>query len=137
MVWPNKFIFKGVDEGEYADAGTTENLRQLRGRVQGTAEKGLGAAGERGVAPTKPSRVASVIRPESSGERAADSRRSSSQGDGEVGWYREREPLGPAHVLARQDGRGDHRDRHRGGAIHPGAGPGGAFQQRGLLPLGP
>src|SRR5207253_80317 len=95
LPWPNKFRFKGVDEGEYADAGTTENLRQLRGRVQGTAEKGLGAAGERGVAPTKPSRVASVIRPESSGERAADSRRSSSQGDGEVGWYREREPLVP------------------------------------------
>ncbi len=52
MVWPNKFIsVKGVDEGEYADAGTTENLRQLRGRVQGTAEKGLGAAGPNGASP--------------------------------------------------------------------------------------
>jgi len=95
MVWPNKFIFKGVDEGEYADAGTTENLRQLRGRVQGTAEKGLGAAGPKSDRSSRLSRVASVIRPESSGERAADSRRSSSQGDGEVGWYREREPLVP------------------------------------------
>src|SRR5437879_2434369 len=95
MVWPNKFIFQGVDEGEYADAGTTENLRQLRGRVQGTAEKGLGAAGPKSDRSSRLSRVASVIRPESSGERAADSRRSSSQGDGEVGWYREREPLVP------------------------------------------
>ncbi len=67
MVWPNKFIsVKGVDEGEYADAGTTENLPglgvpraindrvgrgELRGRVQGTAEKGLGAAGPNGASP--------------------------------------------------------------------------------------
>jgi hypothetical protein len=43
-----KFIRKGVDEGEYADAGITESLRQLRRRVQGTAEKGLGAAGRKG-----------------------------------------------------------------------------------------
>jgi hypothetical protein len=43
----NKFISKGVDEGEYADAGTPENLRQLRRRVQSTAEKGLGAAGRK------------------------------------------------------------------------------------------
>jgi len=47
IVPANKFIRKGVDEGEYADAGTTENLWQLRRRVQGTAEKGLGAAGRR------------------------------------------------------------------------------------------
>jgi hypothetical protein len=45
MVDAYKFIRKGVDEGEYADAGITESLRQLRRRVQGTAEKGLGAAG--------------------------------------------------------------------------------------------
>jgi hypothetical protein len=47
-----KFIRKGVDEGEYADAGITENLPQLRRRVQGSAEKGLGAAGR---TPTLPS----------------------------------------------------------------------------------
>jgi hypothetical protein len=47
-----KFIRKGVDEGEYADAGITESLRQLRRRIQGTAEKGLGAAGR---TPTLPS----------------------------------------------------------------------------------
>jgi len=49
-----KFIGKGVDEGEYADAGITESLRQLRRRFQGTAEKGLGAAGRTGT-PTQPS----------------------------------------------------------------------------------
>jgi len=48
MVDTYKFIRKGVDEGEYADAGITESLRQLRRRVQGTAEKGLGAAGRKG-----------------------------------------------------------------------------------------
>jgi hypothetical protein len=45
ILTPNKFISKGVDEGEYADAGTPENLRELRRRVQSTAEEGLGAAG--------------------------------------------------------------------------------------------
>jgi len=51
IVPANKFIRKGVDEGEYAAAGTTENLRKLRRRVQGTAEKGLGAAGRTGHGP--------------------------------------------------------------------------------------
>jgi len=54
IVPANKFIRKGVDEGEYAAAGTTENLRKLRRRVQGTAEKGLGAAGR---TPTLPARA--------------------------------------------------------------------------------
>src|SRR5207302_518420 len=73
-----KFIRKGVDEGEYADAGITESLRQLRRRVQGTAEKGLGAAGrtptltlprkrEREQKGSRPSRSAPVIGLESSG----------------------------------------------------------------------
>src|SRR5256886_9523408 len=69
IVPANKFIRKGVDEGEYADAGITESLRQLRRRVQGTAEKGLGAAGRtprlRG---SRPSRMAPVIGLESSGD---------------------------------------------------------------------
>jgi hypothetical protein len=51
IVPANKYIRKGVDEGEYADAGTTENLWQLRRRVQGSAEKGLGAAGRTGSDP--------------------------------------------------------------------------------------
>src|SRR5256884_5023607 len=67
IVPANKFIRKGVDEGEYADAGITESLRQLRRRVQGTAEKGLGAAGRTGVIPSRPSRMAPVIGLESSG----------------------------------------------------------------------
>src|SRR6266567_1559625 len=78
IVPANKFIRKGVDEGEYADAGITESLRQLRRRVQGTAEKGLGAAGrtptatlarkrEREKEGSRPSRMASVIGLESSG----------------------------------------------------------------------
>jgi hypothetical protein len=53
IVPANKFIRKGVDEGEYADAGITENLRQLRRSVQGTAEKGLGAAGRTGTPPQR------------------------------------------------------------------------------------
>jgi len=48
IVPANKFIRKGIDEDEYADAGTTENLPELRKRVQGTAEKDLGAAGRTG-----------------------------------------------------------------------------------------
>jgi len=57
MVDTYKFIRKGVDEGEYADARITESLRQLRRRVQGTAEKGLGAAGRTGTpSPTLPAR---------------------------------------------------------------------------------
>jgi hypothetical protein len=52
IVPANKSIGKGVDEGEYADAGIPENLRELRRRIQGTAEKGLGAAGR---TPTLPS----------------------------------------------------------------------------------
>src|SRR6266550_3239027 len=78
IVPANKFIRKGVDEGEYADAGITESLRQLRRRVQGTAEKGLGAAGrtptltlprkrEREQKGSRPSRSAPVIGLESSG----------------------------------------------------------------------
>src|SRR6184192_1884224 len=78
IVPANKFIRKGVDEGEYADAGITESLRQLRRRVQGTAEKGLGAAGrtptptlprkrEREEKGSRPSRMAPVIGLESSG----------------------------------------------------------------------
>jgi len=54
IVAANKCIRKGVDEGEYADAGTTENLWQLRRRVQGTAEKGLGAAGRTGAIRSRP-----------------------------------------------------------------------------------
>src|SRR5438132_4133724 len=67
IVPANKFIRKGVDEGEYADAGITESLRQLRRRVQGTAEKGLGAAGRTGAVRSRPSRMAPVIGLESSG----------------------------------------------------------------------
>src|SRR5256885_2002120 len=78
IVPANKLIRKGVDEGEYADAGITESLRQLRRRVQGTAEKGLGAAGrtptptlprkrERERKGSRPSRMAPVIGLESSG----------------------------------------------------------------------
>jgi len=95
IVPANKHIRKGVDEGEYADAGTTENLWQLRRRVQGTAEKGLGAAGRTGAIPSRPSRMASVIGLESSGAHAADSKRPASQEVGEVGWYHERRPLVP------------------------------------------
>jgi len=51
IVPANKFIRKGVDEGEYANAGITESLRKLRRRIQGTAEKGLGAAGRTGHGP--------------------------------------------------------------------------------------
>jgi hypothetical protein len=107
IVPTNKFIRKGVDEGEYADAGITESLRQLRRRVQGTAEKGLGAAGRTGSTPhpdpppqggrekerkirSRPSRMAPVIGLESSGMAAADSKRPASQEVGEVGWYHER-----------------------------------------------
>src|SRR5882762_8338238 len=67
IVPANKFIRKGVDEGEYADAGITESLRQLRRRIQGTAEKGLGAAGRTGAILIRPSRMAPVIGLESSG----------------------------------------------------------------------
>src|SRR6266849_9210400 len=67
MVDTYKFIRKGVDEGEYADAGITESLRQLRRRVQGTAEKGLGAAGRTGAIQSSPRRMAPVIGLESSG----------------------------------------------------------------------
>jgi hypothetical protein len=68
MVAANKFIRKGVDEDEYATAGTTENLPELRKRVQGTAEKDLGAAGRTGfVLRSRPSRLAPVSGPESSG----------------------------------------------------------------------
>jgi hypothetical protein len=67
MVDTYKFIRKGVDEGEYAVAGITESLRQLRRRVQGTAEKGLGAAGRKGMVLSRPSRMAPVIGLESSG----------------------------------------------------------------------
>src|SRR5213592_5023771 len=95
IVPANKFIRKGVDEGEYADAGITESLRQLRRRVQGTAEKGLGAAGRTGAIPSRPSRMASVIGLESSGAHAADSKRPALQEGGEGGWYDERRPLGP------------------------------------------
>ena len=108
IVRANKSIDKGVDEGEYADAGTTENLRQLRRRVQGTAEKGLGAASRTGT-PTltlpqrgreigglsRLSRSAPVIGLESSGRMTADSVRSVSREAGKVGWYRERKPLVP------------------------------------------
>jgi hypothetical protein len=48
IVPANKSIRKGTDEDEYADAGTTENLPELRKRVKGTAEKDLGAAGRKG-----------------------------------------------------------------------------------------
>jgi hypothetical protein len=48
IVPANKSIRKGVDEDEYADAGTTENPLALREGVQGTAEKDLGAAGRTG-----------------------------------------------------------------------------------------
>jgi hypothetical protein len=85
-----KFIRKGVDEGEYADAGITESLRELRRRVQGTVEKGLGAAGRTGEVRSRPSRMAPVIGLESSGMAAADSKRLASQEVGEVGWYHER-----------------------------------------------
>ena len=95
IVRANKSIRKGVDEGEYADAGTTENLRQLRRRVQGTAEKGLGAAGRKGIALSRLSRPAPVIGLESSGRMTADSVRSVSREAGKVGWYRERKPLVP------------------------------------------
>src|SRR4030081_1025534 len=67
IVPANKYIRKGVDEGEYADAGITESLRQLRRRVQGTAEKGLGAAGRTGAIRSRPRRMAPVIGLESSG----------------------------------------------------------------------
>src|SRR5438445_8150479 len=67
IVPANKFIRKGVDEGEYADAGIPESLRQLKRRIQGTAEKGLGAAGRTGAIRSRPSRVAPVIGLESSG----------------------------------------------------------------------
>jgi hypothetical protein len=105
MVPTNKSITKGVDEGEYADAGTTENLRQLRRRVQGTAEKGLGAAGPtpfltlptrgREMRVSRLSRPAPVIGLESSGAIAADSLRLASREVSEVGWYHERRPLVP------------------------------------------
>src|SRR5438270_5855438 len=91
----NKYIRKGVDEGEYADAGITESLRKLRRRVQGTVERGLGAAGGTGVIQSRPSRMAPVIGLESSGRKAADSVRLASQEVGEVGWYHERRPLVP------------------------------------------
>src|SRR2546429_8817299 len=69
IVPANKFIRKGVDEGEYADARITESLRQLRRRVQGTAEKGLGAAGRTPrLRDSRPSRMAPVIGLESSGD---------------------------------------------------------------------
>src|SRR3989442_1579975 len=68
IVPANKYIRKGVDEGEYADARITESLRQLRRRVQGTAEKGLGAAGRTGAVRSRPSRMAPVIGLESSGD---------------------------------------------------------------------
>src|SRR2546423_5364784 len=69
IVPANKFIRKGVDEGEYADARITESLRQLRRRVQGTAEKGLGAAGRTPrLMGSRLSRMASVIGLESSGD---------------------------------------------------------------------
>jgi hypothetical protein len=109
MVDTYKFIRKGVDEGEYADAGITESLPQLRRRVQGTAEKGLGAAGRTGWRSTAPisqrggrvrspsrlSRPAPVIGLESSGQVTADSKRSFLREDGKVGWYHERRPLVP------------------------------------------
>ncbi len=101
-----KFISKGVDEGEYANAGITENLQglaagsQLRRSVQGTAEKGLGAAGPTGLIPSKLSRVASVIGLESSGGSVADSPRSSSRGDGEVGWHHEGQSLSSRRTKA-------------------------------------
>ena len=95
IVAANKCIRKGVDEGEYADAGTTENLWQLRRRVQGTAEKGLGAAGRTGAIRSRPSRMAPVIGLESSGAIAADSKRPAAQAVGEVGWYHERRPFVP------------------------------------------
>jgi len=95
IVRANKFIRKGVDEGEYADAGITESLRELRRRIQGTAEKGLGAAGRKGTIPSRLSRPAPVIGLESSGLSAADSERSASREAGKVGWYHEREPLVP------------------------------------------
>src|SRR2546425_2591630 len=95
IVPANKFIRKGVDEGEYADAGITESLWQLRRRIQGTAEKGLGAAGRTGAIRSRPSRMAPVIRLESSGRTAADSKRPFSREDGKVGWYHERRPLVP------------------------------------------
>jgi HMGL-like len=95
IVPANKYIRKGVDEGEYADAGITESLRQLRRRVQGTAEKGLGAAGRTGAIRNRPSRMAPVIGLESSGLAAADSKRPASREDGKVGWYHERRPLVP------------------------------------------
>src|SRR5438270_10564743 len=95
IVPANKYIRKGVDEGEYADAGITESLRQLRRRVQGTAEKGLGAAGRTGAIRSRPCRMAPVIGLESSGRKAADSERPFSREDGKVGWYHERRPLVP------------------------------------------
>src|SRR3982074_3893859 len=67
IVPANKYIRKGVEEGEYADAGITESLRQLRRRIQSTAEKGLGAAGRTGEIQSRPSRMAPVIGLESSG----------------------------------------------------------------------
>jgi hypothetical protein len=63
----NKFISKGVEEDEYADARTPENLRQLRRRVSSPAEKDLGAAGRKGkTSRNRSSRPAPVIRLESS-----------------------------------------------------------------------
>src|SRR3989442_15934509 len=67
IVPANKFIREGDNEGQYADAGITESLRQLRRRVQGAAEKGLGAAGRTGAVRSRPSRMAPVNGLESSG----------------------------------------------------------------------
>src|SRR3982074_2089558 len=53
--------------GFQAGAGITESLRQLRRRVQSTAEKGLGAAGRKGTVLSRPRRMAPVIGLESSG----------------------------------------------------------------------
>src|SRR6266849_1746849 len=105
IVPANKYIRKGVDEGEYADAGITESLRQLRRRVQGTAEKGLGAAGRTPTLPSpigggvirdsRPSRMASVIGLESSGSAPRTQRGCSRERTAKVGWYHERRPLVP------------------------------------------
>src|SRR2546425_11238906 len=106
IVPANKFIRKGVDEGEYAAAGTTENLRKLRRRVQGTAEKGLGAAGR---TPTPPS-------PRGGGNRGAVGRARRPPGSG---WRLQAGRRGPG-----EGGSGGGRQR-RGGPRKEGARPGG------------
>src|SRR4029077_7536589 len=95
IVPANKYIRKGVDEGEYADAGITESLQELRRRVQGTAEKGLGAAGRKGMILSRPSRMAPVIGLESSSSRPRTQRGRSCERTAKSGGTTRERPLVP------------------------------------------